>query len=109
MLASPERAVGARRVASSFHEFTLAAVSPWIVSESEANPVRYGGVVVEKENGKRIRVRVSQVHFAEDLKRLGAELPGIRRQSMRHFEAILVRLVFHVAAEAIPNRICHKK
>ena len=53
--------------------------------------------------------QVSQIHLAENLKRLRSHLSGIRRESVRDFESILISLVLQMTAECAANRISYKR
>jgi hypothetical protein len=50
------------------HKFRLLAFRPRIVGEAVANAVGNRWMIIEQENVEGIRIGISQIHFAENLK-----------------------------------------
>src|SRR5689334_1153337 len=66
-------------------------------------------MAVKQENIEWIGIRVRQIHLAEDLKSLGCDLPGVRRQAMGDFQSVLIRLMFEMPADSAGDGIAEKK
>ena len=47
----------------------------------------------------RVRLRIGEIYFAENLKRLRGGLAGVGREAVSYFQAVLVRLMLDVTAE----------
>src|SRR5271155_915864 len=86
-------------VASSLYKFWLLAFVPGIVGQGEADAIWDCWVGIEHEDCDGTGGGVGEIHFAENLKGLRGNLAGIRNQAVGDFQAILIRLVFHMAAE----------
>src|SRR5579872_1548520 len=95
--------------AASLHELSRPAIRPRIISQTKLNPVGNARMAVKKKNIHGIRIGISQINLAKGLERLCRHLRRIRRQTMRHFKTILVRLMLIMPAKRARNRICQKR
>src|SRR6266568_831208 len=86
------------QIALSLYEFGLLALRPWVIGQRELHAIRDGRMRIKQEDGHGIGLRIRQVHVAKNLKRLCRHLVRIRRESVGDLEAILVGLMFIVAA-----------
>src|SRR6266852_1483879 len=93
----------------SLDEFPLSSTGPRIICQAEPDSVGNGGMIVEQENIHAVRIGVRQIHFAQYLESLRRYLPGIRRQPMRHFQSVLVRLMLQITAKRGTDRIYRKR
>src|SRR5271154_2587212 len=95
-------------VASSLYKFWLFALVPGIVGQGEADAVWDCWVGIEHEDGDGIGSGIGEIHFAENLKGLRGDLAGIRNQAVGDFQAILVGLMFHMAADGALHGVSDK-
>src|SRR5271170_7244664 len=96
-------------VASSLYKFWLFALVPGIVGQGEADAVWDCWVGIEHEDCDGTGSGIGEIHFAENLKGLRGDLAGIRNQAVGDFQAVLIRLVFIVAAEGTLDRVSNKR
>ena len=85
-------------------KFAVPALLPGIVAERELNAVTNRWMVIGKHDIQAARIGVFEVHFSEHLKGTRRHLARIRRQPVRHFERVLIGLVFKMATEGIADR-----
>src|SRR6266851_2215921 len=86
------------QIAFSLYEFGLLALRPGVIGQRELHAIRDGWMRIKQKDSHGIGLRIRQVHVAKDLKRLGRHVVRIRRESVGDLEAILVGLMFIVAA-----------
>jgi hypothetical protein len=92
-----------------FYELSLTAFRPWIILKAEAHPVRNGRMIVKEEHVGRIRFRIGQVYFAQNLEGLRGNLPGIGTEPVRDLESVLVGLMFDMPAERTLDGTCNEQ
>lgn len=66
-------------------------------------------MAVEEKHIHRIGLGIGKVDIAQEVKRLSGDLAGVRRETVRDFETVLIRLMFLVAAESAADRIGNKE
>src|SRR5215469_11717849 len=86
-------------------ELSPPAIGPGVVFEGEANPVGDWWMVIEQENVKPIWFRIPEIDVTKHVEGLRRHLPRISRQAVRHFKAVLVRLVLVVTVDRIGERV----
>ena len=69
----------------SLHEFRGLPVRPWVIGQRKLYAVRNRRVAVKQKNIHGIRLGISQVHVAQQIKRLRSYLTGVRREAMSDF------------------------
>src|SRR5713101_9698042 len=93
------------QIAFSLYEFGLLALRPWVIGQRELHAIRDGWMVVIEKHVHPVRLGVSQVHIAENLKGLRAHLAGVGRKSVSDLEGVLVGLMLIVAAVSAADGI----
>src|SRR5207245_9620413 len=96
-------------LARLFHVLRRLSFRPRIVAVSEYQAVRHGGMRVEPESDKRRRIRIRQIQFPNDLKRVRSNLFRIRNEAVNHFQAVHIRCVLLHAADPVDCRRRDKK
>src|SRR5947209_5476646 len=82
--------------------FTL---GPRIVSDTEANAIRNGGVIEEQKHVHGIRIGVDEDGFAVDLEGARKGLTCVRNNAMGNFQAVHIGLVLLRTAEGIADGV----
>ena len=60
-------------------------------------------MAIEPKGDERRRIRVREVHFAQHLESVRSNFARVRHEAVNYFQAIDVRLVLLIAAEAIQH------
>src|SRR5947209_5550407 len=88
---------------TSFDKLRRLAFGPRVVGVREHQPVGQRGMAIEPKGDERRRIRVREVHFAQHLESVPSNFARVRHEAVNYFQAIDVRLVLLIAAEAIQH------
>src|SRR2546427_1869190 len=88
---------------TSFDKLRRLAFGPRVVCVREHQPVGQRGMAIEPKGDERRRIRVREVHFAQHLESVRSNFARVRHEAVNYFQAIDVRLVLLIAAEAIQH------
>src|SRR6266850_3556027 len=85
----------------SLYELRGLSSGPGIVSRKQMNALSHGWMIEEEKHVCGIGGGINENSFAEFLERNCGRLPGISHDSMCHFQAIDIGLIFYEPAEII--------
>lgn len=91
---------GRQGVGTLFDEFTGLAARPRVVGEGELNAIRDRWVAVKQKDIHGIGFGIAEIHVTEDLEGLRRDLGEVRRETVSDLQAVLIRLMFGIAAES---------
>lgn len=88
-----------------FYELGVVTVGPGIVGEREVDAVSDRGMTVEHEDIDRIGCGIGQIDSTEDFEGLRGNLSRIGSEAVRDLKAVLIGLMFDLAAKGVDHRI----